>query len=247
MKIDNENISLLSNLTFKTVSYRKNFDMISDDDNIITECDGVVSELRIAQKKSPITIGEYGFSIWNIELGKSLGINLNKLLKAYTIEDSYIELYGAVKNKQIDITQYKRVVIIHNFILRADYRKKEITEEFVEMIYRDYYDKDVAIFALVKPFQNNPVDSDFYFKHKSILVKGNIIDGGDNKISAVEYYSLNDLCAKSDCEYNEYKLFSVASKCGFIRIDESHLFQFVPDKIIERMMLKTKKIKNLNI
>ena len=43
---------------------------------------------------------------------------------------------------------------------------------------------------------------------------------------------------KRDVELNEYKLFSVASKCGFSRLDNSHLFQFSPDKIIERMLEK---------
>jgi len=240
-------ISIWSNLTFKTRAYRKNYDLITDDENIITEYDGTVGLLRLGEKKSPLIIGEYGFSVWNIELGKMLGIDFNKLLFAHRIEDTYDELRKAIADKLIDITEYRRVVLIHSLMLRADARKHGISEEFVEMIYRDFYDESYAIIALVKPFQNNPIDADYYFERKSVIINDVSCDveKADN-IPATEYYSLNELVNKNDREFNEYKLFSVASRCGFSRIGESYLFKYSPDQTIERLMDKVEMLKEFN-
>jgi hypothetical protein len=51
---------------------------------------------------------------------------------------------------------------------------------------------------------------------------------------------------KQDTEKNEYKLFSVAAKCGFTRIGESYLFQYSPEKTIERMIEKREYKLKLN-
>jgi len=221
--------------------------LITDNEHIITEYDGNISVLRIAEGKSPLIIGEYGFSVWNIELGKTLGIDFDKLIKAHRIEDTYNELRFVLSNKLIDITDYKKVVLIHSLMLRPDYRKHGISEEFIEMIYRDFYDKKNAIIALVKPFQNNPVDADYYFKRKSVLISNTMGDlEKPSSIPATEYYSLDELCNKEDREFNEYKLFSVAARCGFERIGESYLFWYTPDKSIERLILKLEISKEIN-
>jgi hypothetical protein len=243
-KID---IDIWSNLTFKTRCYRKNFDMINDNENIITEYDGGVSVLRLSQGKSPLVVGEYGYSVWNIELGKMLDVDFHELIRAHVIEDGYSELLFAINNKLIDITKYKKMVLIHSLVLRADSRKRGISEEFTEMIYRDHYDKDNLILALVKPFQNNPIDADYYFKRKSVQIMRNMGDLDKiDSIPAIEYYSLKELCEKNDTEYNEYKLFSVATKCGFSRVGESYLFSYSPEKTVERLIAKMKLNKELN-
>lgn len=251
--MDNKDWNLWSNITFKTQAYRKNFDLVSDDENIITECDGTISEIRISEQKMPLIVGEYGFSIWNLELGRKLGVNFNKLIKEYSIEDTYNELLKMIKEKHLNINDYKKIVLIHTYILRKDYRKRGITEEFIEFLYRDFYDEKIAIIALVKPFQNNPIDADFYLKRKSVEIKDKLIKPNDKSgfteikhVPSVDYYSLNELLEKKDTEINEYKLFSVASKCGFNRIDESHLFFFSPEKIIQRLMDKRKNNKKFN-
>jgi len=245
--MDKRNIAIWSNLTFKTRCYRKNYDFITDNEHIITEYDGSISVLRIPEGKSPLIIGEYGFSVWNIELGKILGIDFDKLIKAHRIEDTYSELRFVLSNKLINIADYKKVVLIHSLMLRPDYRKHGISEEFVEMIYRDFYDKKNAILALVKPFQNNPVDADYYFSRKSVIINNETANTEKpSSIPATEYYSLKELSEKDDREFNEYKLFSVATRCGFERIGESYLFWFTPDKTIERLMLKLEKSKELN-
>ena len=239
-------IELWSNLTFKTRCYRKNFDLVTEDENIITEYEGSVSELNIFRKKPPFVIGEFGFSVWNIELGNLLGINLNKLIGSFSMEDTYNELMKTITSKEFDITKYKKIVLLHSFIIRADYRKHGITEEFIEFLYRDFYDKNIAIIALVKPFQYNVIDCDYYLNHK--LVQNMNIFGDFEKlekIPATEYYSLDKLYSKNDIESNEYRLFSVATRCGFSRISESHLFTFTPEKTIERMLKKMNEFKKL--
>ena len=232
-------IKIWSNISFKTCAYRKNYDLITINENIITEYDGTVSLLRISEKKSPLIIGEYGFSVWNIELAKMLKINLNKLIAAHNIEDIYEELRFVIKNRLIDINDYKKLVLIHSLVLRADSRKHEIPEEFVEMLYRDFHADNTLIIALVKPFQNNAINFDYYFKRKTVMINNKIGDVKEkDTIPASEYYSLKEFGDKTDREFNEYKLFSVATRCGFSRIGESFLFRYEPTKTIDRLIDK---------
>lgn len=237
--------NMLIDITFRTQSYRKNFDFVSENENFITEHDGIISEIRIAQRKPPLIVGEYGFSVWNISTGMKFGVNFNKLIKEHQIENAYSELIYVIKNKALDIKKYNKIILIHSLILRADYRKRSLTEEFVEFLYRDFYDEKNAIIALVKPFQNNSIDADYYSKRKSVPVRENLKTLHDVvDIPAIEYYSLNDLMKKNDVELNEYKLFNIASNCGFNRLSDSYLFIFSPEKTIERM---TEKFKNMKI
>lgn len=247
MAIEDKDWGLWSNVTFKTEGYRRNFDLINDNENFITEYDGTIYETRIEKRLPPVTIGEYGFSMWNLSLGRKFGVDFKKLIREHRIEDSYNELFRVIRNKDIDINNYKKIILVHTFILRKDYRKHGITEEFIEMLYRDFYCEDVAIIILVKPFQNNPIDADFYLKQKSVIVKEKIGSSNVINISATEYYSLNELIENNDTELIEYKLFAIASRCGFMRIDNSYLFILTPEKTIERIKEKynhSKLIKN---
>lgn len=235
----NQNIRFLSNLTFKTTTYRKNFDLIVADENIITEYEGNVSMLRIRDRKLPLLIGEYGFSVWNIKLARMLEYDILKLLKAYHDDGSYDELMKIVKMGLFDMSKYKKIVILHSLVIHPEFRKKNITEEYIETIYRDYYDDDVAILALVRPFQNNKNDREYYYSHKFISLK-KVVDESDvvEKMSASDYYSLNNFEDNKDTEINEYKLFSVAARCGFNRIGDTYMFEFIPDKIKKRLLRK---------
>lgn len=233
-----EKKEVLENITFKTQFYRKNYDLINNNENIITECNGIITQIKISDHMPPLIIGEYGFSIWNIELGNLLDIDIKALIKLYWMENTYDEL-SLISSNTFNIYDYRKIVFIHGLVITKDYRKLEITEEFIEGMYRDFYSKDVAIIALVKPLQDNYIDSDYYFKHKMIHVRKKIgLINDYESVPASEYYSLTELRKKEDTEINEYKLFSVAAKCGFKRIDESHLFIFSPENMIERIKLK---------
>lgn len=153
-----DNIKLWNDITFKTVCYQKNHDFINDNDNIITECDGEILKLRIEEKNKPELIGEYNFSIWNIKLCKDLNISINELINFYDFEDSYGELKKELNNKSISLNNYERFIIIHSLILKEEYRKKDVTKEFMEMIYRNYYSNNTLILGLVKPIQYNKID-----------------------------------------------------------------------------------------
>lgn len=241
--MDTKNWNLWSNITFKTQSYRKNFDLINDNENIITEHDGVISEVRIEQQLPPYIIGEYGFSVWNIGLGKEFNVDFNKLIGEHYIENTYSELTNVIKNNKFDINKYKKLVLVHNLVIHKDYRKHEITEEFIEMLYWDYYGDDVAIIALIKPFQYNPVDADFYLNVMTVKVRGRLRSADFISVPAIDYYSLKELMENTDAELLEYKLFSVASKCGFTRIGDSFLFILNSENIVERMKEKHEALK----
>lgn len=228
---------LWNNITFKTQGYRKNFDIINTDDKFITEYEGNIGEIRLAERKPPRPVGEYGFSVWNIGLGEKFDVNFNELLQKHAVDDIYIELIDVIQKGEFNINNYKKIILVHLLVLNEDYRKRGVTEEFVEMLYRDFYDDDVAVILLVKPFQNNEMISD-YFHHKKVLVKESLKPSDVTGVPAIEYYSLEKLLSNEDIELNEYKLFAVANRCGFQRISDSYLFLLSPEKIEERAMEK---------
>jgi hypothetical protein len=245
--MDNKDWTLWNNITFKILGYHKNFDLINDGENIITEYEGSIFETRLSEKKSPILIGEFSFSVWDIDLGLLFKIDFNKLIKTHAIEDTYAELYNIILKKELDINSFKRIILIHTFILRKDYRKHGIAEELIEMFFRNfYYSKKTPIIALIKPFQYNPIDMDFYYKRKFISIKEENKSAEITSIPAFEYYNLNELMEKVDVETNEYKLFTVANRCGLNRIDDSYLFMFSPEKTFDRMTEKNKNLKIKN-
>jgi hypothetical protein len=246
--MNTENWKLWDSVTFKTTSYRRNFDLINDNENIITEYEGNISEVRISEHKPPILIGEYLFSVWNLELGKMFNVDLNELFESHHFENIYDEFLFLMKNKLINIDKYRKIMFISNLILKPDYRKREISEEFIEFIYRDYYNEDTAIIALVKPIQNNVIDFDFYMNHRNVeIFQSTRKKDGVNVVSGKEYYSLNDLSKKDDGEMNEYKLFSLAVRLGFSRISDSHLFIYTPDATMKRMFMKRNEMEKRNL
>jgi hypothetical protein len=240
---------ILDKIVFDTQALRKNFDIVPKScDNIITEHTGTINEIRSIEKKPPIFIGEYGFSVWNILLAKMFDININKIIESYRIETTYNEIMTLIEDKIFDIYSYNKIVFVHGLIVHPDYRKIGITEEFAELLYRDYYADDIAIIALAKPIQNNRIDFNSHYKNKMIRIRSKLGDYDKFElIPAIEYYSLNQLMEKKDSEANKYRLFAVANKCGFQRINNSSLFLFKPDVIIDRIKEKNKYFFQNNI
>src|SRR5690606_33069144 len=93
-----------------------------------------------------------------------------QLLKDHQAENIYDELRNAIKN-EIGVHMYSKVILIQNFILHPNYRKHGITEEFIEFVYRGFYDDNNIIIALVKPLQDNPIDIDFFLNQKHVEVR----------------------------------------------------------------------------
>jgi len=245
--MDSNNWNMLIDITFKTVTYRKNFDLINDSDSFVTEYDGTISHIRIKEQLPPVTVGEFQFSVWNIGLGLKFGVDFIKLLRERKIEDTYAELMKLVDDKTFDILGYNKIILIHTIVLHPDYRKRGVLEEFVELFYRDFYDKQSIIIALVKPFQDNMVDEDYYNRQRTVEVREIYGDPKNVKyIPAKTYYELSKFLKKEDAELNEYKLFTSATKCGFKRLGDSHLFVFTPEIAINRMVQKFKHIKTAN-
>jgi hypothetical protein len=146
---------------------------------------------------------------------------------------------NVIKNGNIDVNNFNKIVFVNDVVLRPEFRKLGLTEELIELLYREHYATGNAIIALVMPLQNNPTDKEYYFKEKFVELRLSLQNYNEIEvISSVEYYCLKDLLEKKDTETNEYKLFSVAAKCGFTRIGESYLFQYSPEKTIQRMIEK---------
>ena len=233
--MDKRGWDVWNNITFKTQGYRKNFDLATVNENIITEYTGNITLLRLKESKSPLVIGEYSFSVWDISLANILKIDLNKLLSAHHMVKAYVELVRMIKENEISINDYDKIVLIHSLAIHPDYRKLNILDEFVEFIYRDYHSDKTAIIAMVQPFQDNKYDFDYYINQK-VVVGHDMVDY--EPILAGDYYQLKAFIDKEDTEINEYKLFAIANRCGFNRIDESHLFLLDTDVTLERIKEK---------
>jgi len=234
---------IIENITFKTTTYYRNYEYLSEKENIVTHYDGMLYKLRIIEKKPPLPLGEYEFTIWNIGIGKELGINVNELISNYGEDVVFTDFKNLIKNKNLNTLKYDNLVLISYFILNPDFRKIGLTQEFVKMIYKNFYNKKNAIIVYAKPIQHQLIDeTDFFFKYKLVNIREHINPKYDTpkSIPAIEYYAINQLKKKEDREMNEYKVFSVASKYGFKRIGETNFFILQPTKENLDNMFKSK-------
>jgi hypothetical protein len=245
--MNTKNIKLWNKISTKTTLFHKNFDMIVSNDNIISEYDGQIGLLRLSEKKQPLRIGEFTLSIWNLAIADLQEVNLTDLIDKYKEEDTYYEFNKMVSDTNYDYSKFKKIVFLHSLIIKPEYRKCGVTEEFIEFIYRNFYDDNTVIFALVKPIQENYINSVFYSNEKKISFaiydESNVVEY--KSMSAFEYYSLENEYEKTDAELNQYKLFSVAKRCGFKRVGDGYLFEYNPFVTIKRLVDKQVEIKNL--
>lgn len=224
--------NLLDNLTFKTISYGRNRDNFTKNEKYITEHEGVITEIKFEERKPPVIAGEYGFTIFNIGFAKQCGCNLIPIIEEYSNMDSYSELLSLIENNHMNINNINKLILIHRFILHANYRKMNIFNEYIKYMNRDFFwGNENMMLILVKPIQSNHIDWDLFKRDKNIKVKHQL---GENStydlVPSYEYYGFDDLIKNKDMEMMEYKLFSIASKCEFNRISNSYLFEFKPEK-----------------
>ena len=244
-QFNKEEQTILRNLSFKTISYHRNFDFMFAGGNIINEYDGKVSKLRILERNAPLTIGEYIITSWNLKLGRDLNIDIYNILNTHKNEAIYGEFIDLINKKQISIEKYNKIIFIRSFILKKEYRKKHITEEFIEFIYSEFYGEKTLIVVLALPIQYDEVIMDSIIYNNFIEMREKSSNINIEKINSNEYYGMNELISKTDHELNEIKLFLVAQKCGFERIGESHIFKFNPQKTLERLKVKWNVFENI--
>lgn len=222
------NNKLLKNITFKSTSYIRNYDFFNNGDNVIIETDGSILLTNINAKVKSTLIGEYSTSLWNLDLMRLMGNDINNLLVETEGQIIYDQFNECIINKNIDLNDYDRILFIHTVVIHSNYRKKGVFFEFIESIYRTYYTNKTLILILAKPFQNNDMDEDYYRLRKEVVV--------DNKpISALKYYSLNQYYDKTDTELNEYKLYNIVNKCGFDRLSNTNLFKLNIDRFLTKL------------
>jgi GNAT superfamily N-acetyltransferase len=239
--------NLWSKLTFRILTYRKNFDLINKNENFITEHVGTISKININEANPPIIVGEFAYSVWNIDFARKFDYDISNLLKKYRFEDSYAELLRLKKEEKFDFTEVKRIVFIHSLVIHPKFRKKGVAEELIESIYREYHEETTTIIALVKPIQDNDIDLEYFTKHNILRIRKDITDSDDYEdVKANVYYCLDELLLKTDKETNEYKLYALAARLGFTRIEDSYLFMFKPDTTLERMKEKFEDLNKLN-
>ena len=235
---DEEFNPILNKLIFKTTTYNKNTNIVFKDDSFVTEYEGIINKLRIDDEKPPLHIGEFSMSQINFDIGKKFNADLKRYIIQRTNEDCYIDLIKLIKNKEINIENFDKVLFIHNLIIRPDHRKIGITEEFIEYIYRMFYRDGIKIIALVKPFQLKKDDYNYFMTEKVVDIRIRLADRAQQSFPAKTYYSLDELKQVEDIELSEYKLFALANKCGFYRVGDSYIFEFEPEKIIKRLRRK---------
>ena len=234
-----EDVELWKNLTFKSICYHRNFDLTIPNENIITEYDGNILKVRIKEKKLPVTVGEFSYSTWNLRLGRNLKFKIKKLFEIYSDEIQYEAFVEQLKNKNIKLKEYDKLVFIDRIVLHDRFRKHDICDEFMEFIYRNYYDSKTLIVTYIKPVQEDLVDEEFYLNYKQIQVKENIKSILPVKnVLARDYYKLDEFMINYDKEISTYKLFALATKCGFERVNESKIFIYNTNHTIKRLKYK---------
>jgi len=233
----NEDMKLWKNITFKSICYHKNSDLTIPNENIITEYDGNILKIRLKEKKSPMIIGEFNYSIWNLKLGRNLKFNLKNLFDIYSNEIQYEAFVEELKD--IKINEYDKLVFIDRIVLHNQFRKHGICDEFMEFIYRTHYNSKTLIVSYIKPIQEDLVDDEFYFNYKQIPIKEHFKTTLPVKnIIARDYYKLDEFMVDYDKEISTYKLFNVAVKCGFERVNDSNIFIYYPKHTIKRLKYK---------
>lgn len=252
---DVPNLKVLENLAFKTKLCHRNFDMISINESFTTDLEGSITLVRIEENLPPLQIGEFYINVFNFDIARTFNVDLLPLIYGHNKEGSYVDFIDLIKTSSkkslIDLDTVNKIYYVNNFIIRPEFKKLGVVEEFAEFLYKNFYNVNNEILLLVKPFQSIKDDYKYFTTERWVENRMNLQSPDTEITLARDYYKLNKLLDyNDDLELNTYKLFAVASKCGFVRtIDDSFIFRFEPGKIIKRIKTKLKinRNKNLNL
>ena len=235
-----------NNISFEIFGFRKNAPLIIDNDEIISEYNGNILKLRIEERKPPIIIGEFNYSIWNIHMGRMINADIMKIFNSFKTEKTYSEFIKLIENNHFNLKNYNRLLFMHNVIVHPDYRKSNITEELIENVFREFYDKKTAIMGLFVPIQYDNVNYDFYIGNKKVKQKNGLGINDFKYVSAGKYYELENIKnEKKDIEFDSYKLYSLAIKLNFERIENTSLFLLNNEKMVNKVFDKHKTINEI--
>jgi hypothetical protein len=248
-----EHMKLWYMLKFNDNVRTSNFDTLNSNDNLISEHIGDIKKLRYIDNKAPIPIADFSYSVWNFKLDRIINNKLINVMSDFikTFIDNglfknhqYFEIFNAFKNKTLNINTVDRLIIINTLIVHPEYKGKNIPEEFVEFIYKQFNNENDIILSITVPIQNNYEDFNHYNKYKSIEIK-NDIKTPTTIIKAKDYYDLNNL-KSDDEEIDFYKVYSVATRCGFDRINDTNIFILKPKVVLDRLLKKANVIYKYN-
>jgi hypothetical protein len=232
-----ENINIHRLLSFKFTQYHRNFDFFDIGDSYVNYIDGSISFVSTDGKSYPKQIGEYNIIKFSLNVAREVNVNIKNIIQNND-DEIYDDLKKIIKTKNhINLENYDNLYFINNFILAENYRKKDISFEFFEKIYRMFYNERTLILMLVKPFQYIEDDYEYFLNEKTITIKPDGKNTKNIKIPAGEYYSLKNL-PFDDVEYSTFKLYAQAKNIGLNRIGNTGIFKFQPDVIKNRMKYK---------
>lgn len=233
------NFNIIENLAFKTLTYHKNYDLLYDGHKFFISCEGTISKLRIIERKPPLIIGEYDFDIVDLATMKLLNYDISSIDGDNFGDILITEFFNMIKSNEFEIENYDKAILLNNLILTKEFRGKFVSDEFIEMMFRNYYDERTIILGLFLPIQYNKNNSNSFLNER--VVRNKLKAGVEeyHTIPAVDYYSLRELNTRDDEEYDTYKIYSVADRLGFRRLNlETSMFVFEPEKTRKRMFRK---------
>lgn len=234
--MSNKYNNILKKLTFTSIGHHKNYDFMFKDESYFNGFEGKITKLRVNEKLKPEVIGCYEFEMWRNDISEQLGLNLNDYLYRFKDYSDFYHITDIIDDKKIDLKKYDKIVFVNTLMLKSEYRGMDVTSEFVEYMYRNYFDRQTLMLFLIKPVQNNLDFNDIYNNSTIKLEDGSVI----KKSKLFELNKFIDL----DFEISEFKLFNLAKKSGLERINGSNIFMLNPTKVLTRMANKHEYFKN---
>lgn len=217
-------------IVFEVTTRTSNVDVLTPNDSMITICDGIIRDVK---PNKTIKIGDFNINIIHIGMADILNVKFDDIIKGLAFGELCDDLTTINNDNSTHLNSYKKVIIVSAFILIKKYRKKNILDEFLEFLYKNYYNKDYLILFQALPFQYNEIMSELVFTFNATDSKGKITDN-----TIYDYYELNEFEKEDDQELNKFKLYGHMTKHGCKRIGDTDMFRFYPHYIENKIIDK---------